>query len=554
MNEEHENGESSAPGSEWSLAGQTTPGGQMHPEDEMTPVEPVTRIVPSAPVSSAPHDAVADPGGAVSGVGWTWVPSSPPPGTPASPPYGAPAPPPPYGAPAPPPPYAAPAPPPPGSPAGFPGVGGWSWIPAPPPPGTSGAASGGPHWVYSPSPYWVAPPVLPGASTPPARRGAAWTAAVVMLVVLLAMAAGFGIGRIAWRSSSAASLSPAASPSTTLPSSGSGGFPFGSGTGSPSSGSSASGGPADASAIASGVDPALVDVNTTLGYQSAEAAGTGIVLTSNGEVLTNNHVIDGATSISVTDVGNGRVYSATVVGYDRSSDIAVLRLKGASGLKVASIGNSSEVRVGQAVVGIGNAGGVGGTPEVAGGSVVALNRSITATEQDGGNPENLKGLIEVNAGIQPGDSGGPLVDTAGKVLGMDTAASAGFSFQTSGTQGYAIPINSAIAIAKQIASGHASTTIHLGRTGFLGVGVLATAGGSPGALVVRVQQGAPAASAGLVAGDVIRSLDGKAVATPQGLTTLIQQYHPGDRVQLTWTDSSGARHSATLRLAVGPAA
>ena len=376
---------------------------------------------------------------------------------------------------------------------------------------------------------------------------------MVVLVVMLAMAAGFGIGRIAWRSSSASSLAPT-SPSTTLPSSGSGGFPFGSGTGLPGSGSSASGGPADASAIASGVDPALVDVNTTLGYQSAEAAGTGIVLTSNGEVLTNNHVIDGATSISVTDVGNGRVYAATVVGYDRSSDIAVLRLKGASGLKVASIGNSSRVRVGQAVVGIGNAGGVGGTPEVAGGSVVALNRSITATEQDGGNPENLKGLIEVNAGIQPGDSGGPLVDTAGRVLGMDTAASAGFSFQTSGTQGYAIPINTAIAIADKIVSGRASSTIHLGRTGFLGVGVLATQGGSPGALVVRVEQGAPAASAGLVAGDVIRSLDGRAVATPQGLTTLIQQYHPGDRVQLTWTDSSGARHSATLRLAVGPAA
>src|ERR1039457_2713314 len=193
------------------------------------------------------------------------------------------------------------------------------------------------------------------------------------------------------------------------------------------------------SQIASKVDPGLVDVVSTLGYQSGAAAGTGIVLTSTGEVLTNNHVIDGATSISVTDVGNGRVYSATVVGYDRSSDIAVLQLRGASGLKVASIGNSSKVRVGEAVVGIGNAGGVGGTPEVVGGSVTGLNRSITATEQDGGNPENLKGLIQVNADIQPGDSGGPLVDTAGKVLGMDTAASAGFSFQTAGTQGYAIP-------------------------------------------------------------------------------------------------------------------
>src|SRR5208283_1514754 len=221
---------------------------------------------------------------------------------------------------------------------------------------------------------------------------------------------------------------------------GSGGFPFGSG--SSGSVSSAAGGPSDPAAIASRVDPAIVDVNTVLSYENEEAAGTGIVLTSNGEVLTNNHVIDGATSIRVTDLGNSRVYTATVLGYDRPSDIAVLKLSGASGLKVATLGDSSAIRVGEAVVGIGNAGGAGGTPSVAGGSVTALDQSITATEQDGGNPENLIGLIEVDAYIQAGDSGGPLVNTAGKVVGMDTAASVGFSFETSGTDGYAIQINS----------------------------------------------------------------------------------------------------------------
>ena len=374
------------------------------------------------------------------------------------------------------------------------------------------------------------------------------------------MAAGFGIGRIAWRSSSLSTT-----PSTTLPSSGSGSSPFGSGTspfggsfpfGSGSSGSSssssASGAPADASAIASGVDPALVDVNTTLGYAAEEAAGTGIVLTSNGEVLTNNHVIDGATSISVTDVGNGHVYSATVVGYDRSSDIAVIQLEGASGLKTASIGDSSKVHVGQAVVAIGNAGGIGGTPSVAGGSVTALNRSITATEQDGGNPENLKGLIEVNSGIEPGDSGGPLVDTQGKVLGMDTAASAGFSFQTTGTQGYAIPVNTAIAIAKRIEQGRGSAAVHIGTTGFLGVKVESEA--TPGAYIAAVEPSTPAASAGLTAGDTITTLNGTTVASPQALTTLLQRYHPGDSVRLGWTDSTGAKHSVTLKLATGPAA
>jgi S1-C subfamily serine protease len=259
------------------------------------------------------------------------------------------------------------------------------------------------------------------------------------------------------------------------------------------------------------VEAGLVDVNTTLGVASEEAAGTGIVLTSTGEVLTNNHVIDGATNIRVTDVGNGRVYTATVVGYDRSSDIAVLKLHDASGLKVASLGDSSTVRRGEAVVGIGNAGGVGGTPSVAGGSVTALDQSITATEQDGGNPEKLTGLIEVNAHIQAGDSGGPLVNTSGKVVGMDTAASVGFSFQTTGTDGYAIPINSAVAIA-------------------------------------------PASSAGLVAGDVITSLGGSTVHSAPALTSLMQRYHPGARVQVGWTDSTGSRHSVTLRLATGPAA
>jgi S1-C subfamily serine protease len=376
------------------------------------------------------------------------------------------------------------------------------------------------------------------------------------------MAAGFGVGRVAWRSSSGTSSLP----TTTLPSSGSGTSPFGSGTspfgsgslpsgsaGSSGSSSTASGGPSDSSAIASGVDPAIVDVNTTLGYQAEEAAGTGIVLNSKGLVLTNNHVIDGATTISVTDVGNGHVYSASVVGYDRSSDIAVLQLHGASGLKVASLGNSSKIHVGQAVVAIGNAGGVGGTPSVAGGSATALNKSITATEQDGGNPENLKGLIEVNSDIQPGDSGGPLVDTAGRVLGMDTAASAGFSFQTSGTQGYAIPINTAISIAKKIEAGHGSATIHIGTTGFLGVGVLSQTGVS-GAYVSTVAPSTPAALAGLASGDVITSLNGAAVSSPEALTTLLQQYHPGDNVRLGWTDASGVKHVQTLKLATGPAA
>jgi S1-C subfamily serine protease len=124
--------------------------------------------------------------------------------------------------------------------------------------------------------------------------------------------------------------------------------------------------------IRAATNPGLVDVVTTLGYQGAKAAGTGVVLTSNGEVLTNNHVVKGATSIKAIDKGNGRTYTAKVVGYDASHDIAVIQLQHASGLQTANLGDSSTVRVGDKVVGIGNALGRGGTPAAATGKVTAL--------------------------------------------------------------------------------------------------------------------------------------------------------------------------------------
>ena len=225
-------------------------------------------------------------------------------------------------------------------------------------------------------------------------------------------------------------------------------------------------------AIAAKVDPGLVDINTTLGYAQQQAAGTGIVISSNGVILTNNHVINGATKISVTDVGNQKTYTAKVVGYDRSHDIAVLQLQNASGLQTAPLATSN-ASVGQNVVGVGNAGGTGGTPSAAGGTVTALNQSITASDQGDGTSEQLTGLIETNADIQPGDSGGALVNTSGQVIGVDTAASAGFSFQfngqSQGNQGFAIPINTALSVARQIEAGNSSSTVHIGETAFLGV-------------------------------------------------------------------------------------
>jgi S1-C subfamily serine protease len=315
--------------------------------------------------------------------------------------------------------------------------------------------------------------------------------------------------------------------------------------------------------IAARTDPGLVDVVTTLGYQHAQAAGTGMVLTRSGEVLTNNHVINGATSIAVTDVGNHHTYRAKVVGYDRSHDIAVLQLQGASGLQTVSTGKSSSAAVGQKVVALGNAGGKGGTPSVAVGKITGLNASITASDEGSGTSEQLSGLIHHNAAIQPGDSGGALVSTAGQVIGVNTAASSGFQFHSgqSRTQAFAVPISQALSIADQIESGKSSATAHIGSTAFLGVGI-SPAGSSQssgvpagsGAVVAGAVSGSPAGRAGITAGDVIVSVGGRRVSSPEDLQAVMGQHRPGDSVRIGWTDQFGQAHSATVVLANGPPA
>ena len=322
--------------------------------------------------------------------------------------------------------------------------------------------------------------------------------------------------------------------------------------------SSVSSGETGAAAVASKVSAGLVDINVTLGYQQACAAGTGMVLTSNGEVLTNNHVIEGATSISVTDVGNGRTYNANVVGYDRSHDVAVLQLVGASGLTTVKLGNSSAVQVGESVVAVGNAGGAGGTPSYAAGSVTAVDQSIVAGDHSGGSSQRLTGLIATDADVAAGDSGGPLVDGSGQVIGMDTAGSAGnggqfgggrFGGGQSGTgQGYAIPINEAASIASQIEAGTSSSTVHIGATAFLGIGVADT----NGAEITSVLSGGAAAQAGLATGDTITSLDGQAVTGGRSLTDLLLAKRPGATVQMQYLDSNGTQHTTSVQLASGP--
>ena len=324
----------------------------------------------------------------------------------------------------------------------------------------------------------------------------------------------------------------------------------------------------NAAAIANRVDLALVDITTTDRYTGEQAAGTGMIITSNGDVLTNNHVVEGATSITVRLADSTKTYNATVVGVDPSVDVAVIHLDGASNLPTVKIGSSSSVKVGDTVVAIGNAEDKPGKPSVSTGSVVALLQNITASDL-GGDSENLRGLIEMNAAIEPGDSGGPLVNTKGQVIGMDTAAQAQpgtnqTTSATSSTVGYAIPISEAMSIAHQIEAGHGSSTVHIGATAFLGVEVSPAGGSSPffgnsssataGALIGGVEPDSPAAKAGLVAGDDITSLGGKTVTSTSSLQQAIDDYHPGNRVQVTWVDQSGVTHTATATLSQGPTA
>jgi S1-C subfamily serine protease len=344
-------------------------------------------------------------------------------------------------------------------------------------------------------------------------------------------------------------------------------------------------------AIVTKVKPGLVIINTALQYNSEAAAGTGMVINASGLVLTNNHVINGSTKIRATVASTGTTYTATVVGYDKTGDIALIQLQNASGLTTVPIGNSSSVKAGTAVVALGNAAGRG-TITAKPGQVTALNQTITASENGGSmNSETLHGMIQTNANIVPGDSGGPLASSAG-VIGMDTAGSEGNNQQAS--TGFAIPINTALSVARQIAGGHASSTITIGYPPFVGIytgsgsesspraqaqqeqqqngGFSGGSGNAPrcytsnsgltvpsaiapvssGALVIGAICGSPAAAAGMSGGAVITAVNGQAVSSPDGLTSILSRFHPGDTISVTWVSPSGQRTTSSLHLIAGP--
>ena len=315
-------------------------------------------------------------------------------------------------------------------------------------------------------------------------------------------------------------------------------------------------------AIESKVDPAVAVVNTTLANGQGEAAGTGIVIGSSGEVLTNNHVIENSSSVKVQFGGTGRSYSADVLGYNVSEDVALLKVDGVSGL--ATVATDDTVSVGEPVVALGNAGGRGGTPDATSGSVRAVGETIQVADSSGS--QTLRNLIRVDASLEPGDSGGPLVDGDGQVVGMNTAASSGGGFRLrtgSGSgDGYAVPIKTAMSVATQIKSGEGSGDTHVGERAFLGVSIRSVGSrsglrdrtSSSGAIVGSVQSGSPADDAGLQQSDTITSLAGKSVSSIDDLTSALAPHHPRDKVEVGWTDNSGHHHTAQVTLASGPPA
>jgi S1-C subfamily serine protease len=450
------------------------------------------------------------------------------------------------------------------------------------PPTVVGPVGGQPQWGQ-PDPWtsdlWARPDTVGGYTRPPdqpppapadwppppqrPRRRGLLVVAAVLVAALLAGGAALAATLRSDDTTTAAPPTPTARP--TLPST-----PSPAPTNPPSAAPSAPGivpGPQNGagqpgtltpqqSAATAAVSKGLVDITTTLSGGS-RGAGTGVVLSADGLVLTNHHVVEGATSVRATDVGNGQTYDATVLGYDATHDVAVIRLSGASGLTVAPLGDSSTVKVGDKVVAVGNAGGVGGTPSAVPGTVTGLDRPITVRDEIDGSSRRLTGLIEIDAAIQPGDSGGALVDAGGKVVGIITAGSVapGGGDGSSAVDGYAVPINQAHSIAQQIIAGQPSSTVHIGATGYLGVQVVPDSplgSAVAGVPVADVVSGSAAEGAGIEPGDVITAVDGTAVTSTAELHAALAPHKPGDSVTVAWTDQAGQHHTATVRLGTGP--
>ncbi|MGC3953699.1 MAG: trypsin-like peptidase domain-containing protein [Propionicimonas sp.] len=286
----------------------------------------------------------------------------------------------------------------------------------------------------------------------------------------------------------------------------------------------------------------VVLIDTTVDYGVGAAAGTGLVLSSDGIVVTNHHVVKSSTQVEVTDPATGNSYTADVIGYDPKTDVAVLKLEDASGLATVAT-DTSAVATGDDVTAVGNSNG-GGVLTAASGEVTDTDSDINVSGDDG-STEHLTDLIEVDATVVPGDSGGALLDDDGEVVGMNVAAS------SNGSTGYAIPISTVLNLADQILAGDASGAVTLGYGPALGL-QLNTQGSH--LLVVGVVNGSAADQAGVTPGSVLTEFNGEQLSDYSDLTAAMAKLSPGDTAKLSWVDADGTAQSATVTLGRAPLA
>src|SRR5664280_1160231 len=304
--------------------------------------------------------------------------------------------------------------------------------------------------------------------------------------------------------------------------------------------------------VAAAVQPSVVSVTVTTSSGGDE--GSGVILRSDGTILTNNHVVEAAASAGAGGItvkfANGKTADASIVGRDPATDLAIIRAKDVSGLTPATLGSTSTVHVGDTVLAIGSPLGLEGS--VSAGIVSALHRTVNLGSSQSPSPGRLPqrsqasaaavgDAVQTDAAINPGNSGGPLVDDQGRVIGINTAIASLGSSSASGQSGnigvgFAIPVDEARTVADQLMTGQ--TPAHA----VLGVSITDNTGG--GALVGTVAPGSAAAAAGLRAGDVITALDDTAVGGADDLTAAVRTHKPGDRVTIHFTRDGAAQTTA----------
>ena len=314
--------------------------------------------------------------------------------------------------------------------------------------------------------------------------------------------------------------------------------------------------PGDIASILAKVTPAVVSISTRgfaqddfLSPVPSQGAGTGVVLTPDGDVLTNAHVIADAASIKVKLSTNDRTYDATLLGSDPAADVALIRIQGVSNLPTAALGRSADLRVGDQVVAIGHALALPGGPTVTTGIVSALDRTI------GSGSRRLEHLIQTDAAINPGNSGGPLVNAKAEVVGINTAVIQGSGQGDAQNIGFAIASDTIRPMIDELRQAGGRVRV----PAFLGVTTTTLNDASrerlglsgTGAYVTSVGFGTPAEAAGLRAGDVITAVDGGKVTSSDELGSAIRKHRPGDRVEIRW-QRGGTERSASVTLGQTP--